>query len=146
MPASQPTDDTVGTQIMALRKRRGYACQEDLAEALSVAPDTVGRWERDVTYPRGQVLKRFVEKLQPDQGLFDQMGIARRNRSISSVPPALVALPVETGEAPSGGPEELLRALVTAITAGAVSEGNLIEVARFVALHRRMEWPGSSHD
>lgn len=54
--------ETLGTRIAALRKRKGMT-QEELAEKMEVSSQAVSKWENDVSCPDVQSLPRLARQL-----------------------------------------------------------------------------------
>jgi transcriptional regulator with XRE-family HTH domain len=55
MSELQPTQ-SLGQRIKACRQFRGIS-QKELADQLGVDPTTLGRWEREIRQPVGQIKK-----------------------------------------------------------------------------------------
>ena len=69
----------IGKMIKLLRERAGMT-QEQLAERLEVTPSAVGNYERDVSFPREEILYRIFKALdcEPNE-LFTDYYRAEKN-------------------------------------------------------------------
>lgn len=66
--------ETTGQKIIAYRQIRGMS-QRALALALKVDPGTLGRWERDESFPTGKLktrLEPFFRECLSDGGIVKQ--------------------------------------------------------------------------
>ncbi|WP_083853462.1 helix-turn-helix transcriptional regulator [Sphingobium sp. SYK-6] len=89
----QPVDHYTGmafrTNLIRLRKERGWQ-QDELAERVGVAQETVSRWETGGREPRGKLRLKLAEALSvPEAELFLERGLGAPEQG------AFVSLPVQ---------------------------------------------------
>jgi transcriptional regulator with XRE-family HTH domain len=67
-PGTKLNPKGIGEQLLGYRKARGLS-QRKLAKSLSIDPGTLGRWERDESFPTGKLKTRlgpFFKKILSD--------------------------------------------------------------------------------
>ena len=137
---------SLGNELRRLRRLRGFT-QKAVGDAVRVNTDTVGRWERDQNVPGPDVVEVLIDFLRPERRLARRLRSVHKRTGLTETGTKVIPIST-TMHNPSALStqgelkEDFLGSLILAIEAGALEGTELHSVARFLALHLGMDWPG----